>query len=202
MTSRTAAARYARALLDVATKESADLDTIARELDEFIAFFTAQPALEGLMLNPAVPAPRKRAAMEEITKISGLTPIVSKLLVLLADRDRLGLLKDVAATYRDFLAERQNVVHAEVTSAEPLSNDRVQAIEQRLAAVTGKRVSMTTRVDKDIIGGVVARVGSTIYDASIATQLKKIRETFNDVDHGKAPAERRGQAWVGHDSKL
>ena len=176
MTSRTAAARYARALLDVATKESVDLDTIARELDEFLAFFTAQPALEGLMLNPAVPAPRKRAAMEEITKISGLTPIISKLLILLADRDRLGLLKDVAATYRDFLAERQNVVHAEVTSAEPLSDDRVRAIERRLAAVTGKRVSMTTRVDKDIIGGVVARVGSTIYDASIATQLKKIRE--------------------------
>ena len=176
MTSRTAAARYARALLDVATKESADLDTIARELDECMAFFTAQPALEGLMLNPAVPAPRKRAAMEEITKISGLTPIMSKLLILLADRDRLGLLKDVAATYRDFLAERQNVVHAEVTSAEPLSNDRAQAIERRLADMTGKRVSMTTRVDKDIIGGVVARVGSTIYDASIATQLKKIRE--------------------------
>ncbi len=68
------------------------------------------------------------------------------------------------------------MVHAEVTSAEPLSNDRIQAIEQRLATVTGKRVSMTTRVDKDIIGGVVARVGSTVYDASIATQLKKIRE--------------------------
>ncbi len=74
------------------------------------------------------------------------------------------------------LADRQNVVRAEVTSAEPLSHDRVQAIEQRLAAVTGKRVSMTTKVDKDIIGGVVARVGSTVYDASIATQLKKIRE--------------------------
>ena len=67
-------------------------------------------------------------------------------------------------------------MRAEVTSAEPLSDDRIQAIEQRLAAVTGKRVSMTTKVDKDIIGGVVARVGSTVYDASIATQLKKIRE--------------------------
>ena len=176
MTSRTAAARYARAILDVATTESADLDAIARELEEFIAFFKQQPGLEGLMLNPAVPAPRKRAAMEEITRISGLTPIVSKLLVLLADRDRLGLLPDVSVTYRDLLAERQNVVHAEVTSAEPLSNDRIQVIEQRLATVTGKRVSMTAKVDKDIIGGVVARVGSTVYDASIATQLKKIRE--------------------------
>jgi F-type H+-transporting ATPase subunit delta len=74
------------------------------------------------------------------------------------------------------LADRQNVVRAEVTSAEPLSADRVQAIEQRLAALTGKRVSMKTTVDKGIIGGVVARVGSTVYDASIATQLKKIRE--------------------------
>ena len=176
MTSRTAAARYARALLDVAIAESADLDTVAREVDEFIAFLAQQPALEGLLLNPAVPAPRKRAAMEQIARISGVTPIVAKLLILLADRDRLGLLKEIASAYRDFLAERQNVVHAEVTSAEPLTGDRIQAIEQRLATVTGKRVSMTTRVDHDIIGGVIARVGSTVYDASIATQLKKIRE--------------------------
>ena len=176
MTSRTAAARYARALLDVAIAESADLDMVGREVDEFIAFLAQQPALEGLLLNPAVPAPRKRAAMEQIAQVSGVTPIVAKLLVLLADRDRLGLLKDLASAYREFLAERQNVVHAEVTSAEPLTGDRIQVIEQRLAAVTGKRVSMTTRVDHEIIGGVIARVGSTVYDASIATQLKKIRE--------------------------
>jgi hypothetical protein len=85
MTSRTAAARYARALLDVATKESADLDKIARELDEVVAFFGQQTALERLLLNPAVPAPRKRAAMEQITRLSQQTPNVSKLLVLLAD---------------------------------------------------------------------------------------------------------------------
>jgi F-type H+-transporting ATPase subunit delta len=176
MTSRTAAARYARAVLDVATKESADLERIARELDEFVVFFTEQPALAGLLLNPAIPAPRKRAAMEQITQRTGFTSIVSKLLVLLADRDRLALVKDISAAYRDLLADRQNVVRAEVTSAEPLPAERVQAIENRLATVTGKRVAMTTRIDKDIIGGVVARVGSTVYDASIATQLKKIRE--------------------------
>ena len=176
MTSRTAATRYARAVLDVATKESADLDTIARELDEFVAFFGQQPALEGLLLNPAIPAPRKRAAMEQITQRTGFSPIASKLLVLLADRDRLALLKDISAIYRDLLADRQNVVRAEVTSAEPLPKDRIDAIEKRLATITGKRVAMTTKVDKDIIGGVIARVGSTVYDASIATQLKKIRD--------------------------
>jgi F-type H+-transporting ATPase subunit delta len=176
MTSRTAAARYARALLDVATKESVDLEQIARELDDFLAFFTQQPALERLMLNPAIPAPRKRAAMEQITGLSGFTPVVAKTLILLADRDRLVLLHDISAMYREMLAERQNVVRADVTSAEPLSRDKVALIEKQLAAVTGKRVAMTMRIDKDIIGGVVARVGSTVYDASVATQLKKIRE--------------------------
>jgi F-type H+-transporting ATPase subunit delta len=176
MTSRTAAGRYARALLDVAIKEGTDLDKIGRELDEFLAFFTHQTTLERLMLNPAVPAPRKRAAMEQITAQAGLTPVVAKLLVMLADRDRLALLRDVAAIYHDALADRQNVVRAEVTSAEPLPPDRIQTIERQLAALTGKRVTMNTKVDPAVIGGVVARVGSTVYDASVATQLKKIRD--------------------------
>lgn len=176
MTSRTAAARYARALLDVATKEGADLDRIGRELGEFVTFLGQQPALERLLLNPAVPAPRKRAAMEQITGLSGFTTVVSKTLILLADRDRLGLLRDVVAVYSDALADRQNIVRAEVTSAEPLTPERVQAIEQRLAAVTGKRVAMKTSVSKDLIGGIVTRIGGTVYDASIATQLKKLRD--------------------------
>jgi F-type H+-transporting ATPase subunit delta len=86
------------------------------------------------------------------------------------------LLNDLATIYREILMDRQNLVRAEVTTATPLPAEKAQAIEQGLAAVTGKRVSMVTRVDKDIVGGVIARVGSTVYDASIATQLKKIRE--------------------------
>ena len=176
MTSRTAAARYARALLDVAARESADLETVGAEVEAFAALLKQQPDLARVMLNPAVPSPRKRAAMEQIAKLSAFSPIVSKLLMLLAERDRFALLGDLVLAYREMLADRQNVVRAEVTSAEPLSSDRVAAIERRLAAITGKRVSMTTKVDTNIIGGVVARVGSTVYDASIATQLKKLRE--------------------------
>ena len=175
MTSRTAATRYARALLDVGAKESIDLDLIGRELGEFVATFQSEADLRRVMLNPAVPSPRKRAAMEQIVQASALTSIVSKLLVMLADRDRLILLGDIASTYQELLSERQQVVHADVTSAEPLTPERTAAIEQRLAAVTGKRVSLKTAVDKNLIGGLVARVGGTVYDASIATQLKKMR---------------------------
>jgi F-type H+-transporting ATPase subunit delta len=176
MTSRTAATRYARALLDVALKESIDLDAIGKELDEFRTLLTAQPALERVLLNPAVPAPRKKTAVTEIVKLARPTAVVGKLLVLLAENDRMGLLPDLASAYHDMLMDRQNIVRAELTSAEPLTPERVNAVEARLATLTGKRVKMVTKVDADILGGVVARVGSTVYDASIATQLKKIRE--------------------------
>lgn len=176
MTSRTAAARYARALLDVAVKESADLDQVAKELDEFVKLLKEQPALERVLLNPAVPATRKKTAVAEIVKLSGASVVVRKLLVLLAENDRIGLVHEMANAYHDMLMARQNLVRAEVTSAEPLAKERVDAIEKRLATLTGKRVMMVTKVDAGILGGVVARVGGTVYDASIATQLKKIRE--------------------------
>jgi F-type H+-transporting ATPase subunit delta len=178
MTSRTAATRYARALLDVASRETPQggIEQAADELDAFTALIRQNPELDRVLTNPAVPAPRKRAAVAELTGMARLSPIVSKLLILLAERDRLLLLNDVASIYRDLLMDRQNVVRAEVTTAAPLAAEKTQAIEKELSAVTGKRVAMTTKVDKDILGGVVARVGGTVYDASIATQLKKIRE--------------------------
>jgi F-type H+-transporting ATPase subunit delta len=176
MTSRTAAARYARALLDVALKESVDLDHVAKELDEFLKLLKDQPALERVLLNPAVPAARKMTAVAEIVKLSGASVVVGKLLVLLAENDRIRLVPEMVHAYHDMLMTRQNVVRAEVTSAEPLARERVDLIEQRLATLTGKRVMMVTKVDATILGGVIARVGSTVYDASIATQLKKIRE--------------------------
>jgi F-type H+-transporting ATPase subunit delta len=72
--------------------------------------------------------------------------------------------------------EHQRVVRAEVTTAAPLSQERVAQIEQRLAALTGRTVDMKTNVDPTIIGGVVTRIGSTVYDGSIATQLTKLRD--------------------------
>jgi F-type H+-transporting ATPase subunit delta len=176
MTARTAATRYARALLDVASKEGADIDDIAREISEFAALLQRQPALDRVLMNPAVPSPRKRAAMVELVRLAGLSPVLSKLLILLAERDRLMLLNHVAAIYGELLMDRRNIVRAEVTTSTPLEPERVRALQQKLSAVTGKQVSMVTKVDASIMGGVIARVGSTVYDGSIATQLKKIRE--------------------------
>ena len=85
-------------------------------------------------------------------------------------------LSGLATAFRERLMEYRRIVRAEVTTAEPLGAARLAELEQRLAAATGRRVTMTTRVDPALIGGAVARVGSVVYDSSIATQLERIRE--------------------------
>src|SRR5437870_3829875 len=105
MTNRTAATRYARALLDVAVKEKADLDQVERELASVGELFVAHKALAQVLLNPVVPVPRKRAAMDAIMARAGLLPMVTKLFALLAERDRLVLVPDLVDAYRDRLLD-------------------------------------------------------------------------------------------------
>lgn len=178
MSKRASAARYARALLDVAAKEG-DPEKAAQELDDFIQLLHGHAALERVMLNPAVPTSRKRAAVVELTKLANVSPIVSKLLGMLAECGRLELLDELSAAYRQLLLDRSGVARAEVTTTVPLSRERTETIEKRLTAITGKRISMVTKIDKEIIGGVVARVGSIVYDGSVATQLKLLRERLS-----------------------
>jgi F-type H+-transporting ATPase subunit delta len=176
VTNRTAASRYARALLDVAVKEKGNLEQIDGDLASFVELFTQNPLLEKVLLNPAVPVQRKRATVVELTARAGASPTVSKLLVLLAERDRLVLLRDVLDGYRERLLDYQQVVRAHITTASPLDADRTRAIERGLASVTGKTVTLETSVDPSIIGGVVARIGSTVYDGSITRQLERMRQ--------------------------
>jgi F-type H+-transporting ATPase subunit delta len=179
VTNRTAATRYARALLDVALKEQADLATIDAQLSAFVSLFADHEELRRALLNPAVPMPRKRAAVAELVSKVAVLPIVGKTLVLLAERDRLVLLPDVAEAFRQRLLDLRNIVRAEVTTAEPLSAERLQAIQRSLAIATGRTVDLASRVDPSILGGMVARVGSTVFDASVTSHLQRIRQRLD-----------------------
>jgi F-type H+-transporting ATPase subunit delta len=175
MPSRASAARYARALFDVALKES-DPVQIERDLAAFAALMSDNAELHGALTNPAVPMSAKHRIADALgTRLNAAAP-ARKLFLLLADRDRLAIVPDLLAVYRERLLEHQQVVRAEVTTAAPLSPERVTQIEQQLAALTGRKVTMKTSVDPAIIGGIVTRIGSTVYDGSIATRLTKLKE--------------------------
>jgi len=178
VTSRVAAARYARALFDVARKE-ADPEQAGRDLSEFAAIVSGTPSLLRALSNPVVPAARKRAVVDQMLAHAGtVSPPVGKLLRLLAERDRLLLLPELAEAYQNRLMEHARVVRAEVTTAAPLAAERVTAIRTALARTTGREVQLETRVDPAIIGGVVTRIGSTVYDGSVVRRLEKLRETL------------------------
>jgi F-type H+-transporting ATPase subunit delta len=175
MTKRGSATRYARALLDVAVAESI-AERAERDLAAFADLLTQHPELQRVLTHPAVPAARKRALVGVLTARIGSAGPVAKLLLMLADRDRLALVPDLLATYRARLLEHQRVVQAEVTTAAPLAPEREAELRERLARATGRSVSLTSRVDPSIIGGIVTRIGSVVYDGSVAAQLAKMRE--------------------------
>jgi F-type H+-transporting ATPase subunit delta len=178
MTRRAAATRYARALFDVVRKEKeADLQRVETELTSFTALVSANEPLQHALVAPSIPAARKRAVVESLLTAGGpLAPALSKLLLLLAERDRLSLLADLADAYRDRLREHQQIVSAEVVTAVPLTEDRRAALERGIAAATGRTVVLSAAVDPGIIGGAITRIGSTVYDGSVARQLERLRE--------------------------
>jgi len=142
--------------------------------------FTGNSELQKALANPAVPVAAKRKVVESLVARTSPTPALGKLFMLLADRDRLGLVPELAEVYRERLMEHQQVINAELTTAVPLPAERVAQFEKRIAAATGRRVTMTASVDPALIGGAVARVGSIVYDGSIATQLAKMRERLEE----------------------
>jgi F-type H+-transporting ATPase subunit delta len=176
MTSRTAANRYARALFDVSRAEKVDLADVEQKLAGFADLLRNNAGLGKVLINPAVPVPRKRAAVAELLKLMPMPTVLGKTLLLMAERDRLGILPDLVEAYRQRLLDHQNIVRATVTTAAPLAPENAQAIEQRLAQATGRTIRLTATVDPSIIGGIVTRIGGTVYDGSITGQLSKMRQ--------------------------
>ena len=175
MTTRASAARYARALFDVALKES-DVEQAGQDLSTVGDLFRRNPDLQRVLTSPAIPAARKKAAVQQLLARLTLSAPVAKLMLLLAERDRLALVPDMIEVYRERLMEHQNVITAEVITAAPLPPERLAQLQDRLAKATGRTIAMTTRLDPALIGGIVTRIGGVVYDGSIATQLTRFRD--------------------------
>jgi F-type H+-transporting ATPase subunit delta len=176
MSLRTSANRYARALFDVALEEKADLDKVAQDLHAVVAMMKASPDLALASNRTAVTDTARQALMETVANAMALSAPVTKMMVLLARTGKLNLLPDVAASYQERLLAHQNIVRADVKSATALSPEKTKALEESLSKVTGKKVELSVSVDPELLGGVVARIGSTVYDGSVRTQLQRMRQ--------------------------
>jgi len=175
MTSRALATRYARALFDVALAET-DPARVGEQLHAFAQMVAGHAELARVFASPAIPAKAKTAILTQLIGQATLEAPLRKLLLMLADRDRLSLLAEMDEAYELRLLQHQQVVEAHVVTAAPIAADRADAIARSLAEQTGRRVKLTTTVDPALLGGVVTRIGSTVFDGSVSRHLERLRD--------------------------
>jgi F-type H+-transporting ATPase subunit delta len=181
MSRREDAIQYAKGLFGVATTEGQPR-AVSDQLRGFLELVDGHADLRRSLFNVAIPPARKQRVLTELAALAPVSPLLLSFLQLLVARGHLQLLPEVAREVEARLLAHEQVVSAEVTTAVPLPVDRDTALEQTLGAFTGKAVRVRTAVDPSILGGVVARIGSTIYDGSIKRQLERLRQQM--VEHG------------------
>lgn len=179
MSTRASAARYAKALLDVAISESTP-EQAEKELTAFSDLVRAHAELRQALGSPAIPAASKRAIVSQLLERLQPSSAVRKLLLLLADRNRLELVPDLVDVFHERVMEHLKVVQAEVTTSAPLPPEQMAQLQERLGSMIGRRVTLTTKVDPALIGGMVTRIGSTVYDGSVASQLAALRQRLTE----------------------
>ena len=176
MTLSAVATRYAKALADVTTTAAAGLrpqDGLA-QLRAFESALSGSRELLDALTTPAVPVSRKRAVVGRIAGLLKLSPIARNFLFVLIDHRRIALLGAVLDSFELIVEERLGFARAEVSSPRELTEAQRGAINAQLELITGKRIRMRFAVDAALIGGVVARIGSTVYDGSVRGQLQTL----------------------------
>lgn len=169
--------RYARALADVVLdpKSGVAPETVLSDLRAVRQMMADSPELKSVLLSPAVPNPKKRAVINRLGDDAGLSRLVRNLLFVVIDKRRVHQIPTIVDAFEVAVDERMGRVRAHVASAAPLNPEQQAALEAQLAKLTGKQVRCEFHVEPDLIGGVTARIGSTVYDGSVRGQLDALR---------------------------
>jgi F-type H+-transporting ATPase subunit delta len=169
------ARRYAKALFSLAV-ESDRVEQWAKSLETLREAVLASPDLHDVLSNPVYSKEQRRAIVEKLAAALKLDPEPANLLFLLGDRNRLGYLAAVVDTFRELAERHLGRLRAKVTSAVKLDDQAAQAIADELSRKHGAQILLDRAVDPALLGGVVAQVGSLVYDGSVRTQLEDLRK--------------------------
>jgi F-type H+-transporting ATPase subunit delta len=170
------AARYARAFADVVLDARLNPSEVEQQLKDFAATFAGSKDLREILLNPSIPASKRVSILDAVNGRVGCGPKVRNFLAVLISHERLAALSEVIEEYRLEMNRRMSISDAEVVTARPLHDQERASLEGEVAELAGTRVNATFRQDKSLIGGVIVRIGSTIYDGSVRGRLDRLRE--------------------------
>jgi F-type H+-transporting ATPase subunit delta len=176
MTLTAVAKRYAEALADVVAAAGSKLrpEEAVEQLRAFGAALEASAELREALSTPSVPSGRKKAVIGRLAAALGLSGVTRNFLFVLVDHRRIPLFAQIAQTFELVADERLGFARAEVTAARELTELQRGALNGALERLTGKRIRMKAAVDDGLIGGVTARIGSTVYDGSVRGRLEAL----------------------------
>lgn len=169
------ARRYASALADVIL-ERGEAKEVQHELQQWEELLQSSASLQEVFRNPTIALDQKRAVLNKLLDRAKPRPITTNFLKVLLQNQRLTELPEINRKLAEILDERAGMVAASVTTAHPVPANIQQSLAERLTAVTQKKVRLNFEQDPDLIGGLVTRIGSTVYDGSVRNQLQLIRQ--------------------------
>jgi F-type H+-transporting ATPase subunit delta len=168
--------RYARAFAEVAVKHKLNPEKTVAELEQVAVLITGSRELRNVMQNPAVSREEKLKLLDAIIQRMEATKILRNFLAVLIDHRRIGNIAELVELFKQELDRRMGIAEARVTSVRELTAAEKKTLEKHLAEITGKTVRATYSEDASLLGGVLVRVGSTIYDGSVHGRLQRIRQ--------------------------
>jgi F-type H+-transporting ATPase subunit delta len=174
--------RYASALVDVVLAPGSPLkpeDAVA-QLGSVAQMISASAELRIALLTPAIQTSRKRAVVGRLLDEIPVSGLIRNFVFVLIDHRRINMIDEIRDSFDQHLDERRGVVRAEVASAAPLDERRSSEMESALSRLTGKRMRLRFAVDAELLGGAVARIGSTVYDGSVRGQLQQLRRKLTE----------------------
>jgi len=174
------AGRYATALFGLAETES-QLDRVADDLGEIAAMIESSADLKRLIRSPVISRDDQGRAMAEVLKKAGISELVRNFVSVVARNRRLFALPSMIAAYRSLLAARRGEATAEVVSARELTKKQLEAIAAQLKKAIGTKVAVSTKVDAGLLGGLVVKVGSRMFDSSLRTKLQRLRFAMKGI---------------------
>jgi F-type H+-transporting ATPase subunit delta len=170
------ASRYARALVEVVLEQKLDADVTREQLNSFVEAVRESIELRRVWESPAVPAEQKRAVLDALVGQIQAFKAIRNFMAVLIDHHRIPMLGEIARQFAVELDTQLGFVEAEISSARQLSAEEKRQLESQVERLTGKKVRAHYSSDLGLLGGVMVRVGSTIYDGSIRGQLEKMKQ--------------------------
>jgi F-type H+-transporting ATPase subunit delta len=174
------AGRYASALFELADGQR-QLDAVAGDLTALRRMLHESADLRRLVESPVIGRDAQAKAMSALMHAAGTGGLVQRFVRVVCHNGRLRDLPAMITSYLAELARRRGETAAEVVSATPLSETQMQALSETLRRLVGNKISVNARVDADLLGGLVVKVGSRMFDSSVRTKLQRLRLAMKGV---------------------